>query len=427
MRAVKLLIFSLFVLFGVSVTATAKQVQINIAVGATGNEYKATQMQAEKYMKANPNVKINVIQTVTSTDERLAYYLQQIEAKTGETDIFSIDIAWIGDIQSSLVDLKKYGIDKIVDEMFPIGAEAGYADGRLVAAPWFSDTALLYYRTDLLKKYNLKVPETWMDLVKASYKIQTGERAAGNKDFVGYVWQGKNYEGLTCNALEWLASNNAGTIVSSDKKVTLYNPNTVKTLRMVKNWIGTISPKGVLTMEEEGSRAVFQSGNAAFMRNWPYAYVLGNQKSSPIKGKYDVSILPRGENGKSANTLGGWYLAINKYSKNPEAAADFIKFIDSPEMQRLRLNVSGQSPTIMSVYDDELLKKQPQYKHIFEGLKHAVVRPSTVTAPRYNEVSKLFYRSVFEMLNGSKDVDSAVAETARQISKLTGFPQGSVE
>ena len=427
MRGCKVLLTGILVFtLGVSVLAAKnKRVNISIAVGATGKEYKVTKMQAEKYMELYPNVTVNVIQTPASTDERLAYYLQQIQAKSGGTDIFSIDIAWIGDIQKSLLDLKKYGVDKLVDKMFPIGVEAGYVDGRLVAAPWFSDTALLYYRTDLLKKYDLKVPKTWMELTKAAYKIQTGERKAGNEDFVGFVWQGNAYEGLTCNAIEWIASNDGGTIVSREKKVTVYNPNAVKAIRMVKNWIGSISPKGVLSMDEDKSRAVFQSGNAAFMRNWPYAYVLGNQKDSPIKNKFNITILPKGENGESANCLGGWYLAINKYSDNPEVAADFIKFIDSPEMQKLRLDIAGQSPTIMSVYDEKLLKEKPHYKVIFEGLKHAVVRPSTVTAPHYNEVSKTFFRAVYQSLNGSKDVDSAIAEAAKQISKITGFPQGN--
>jgi trehalose/maltose transport system substrate-binding protein len=423
MKEIKLLFCGcLIMLLGVCAYAKKDKMTITIAVGSLGKEYKVTKIQAEGFMKLHPDVRVNVVQIPSSTDEKLAYYLQQIEAKSSETDVFSIDIAWIGDIQKNLVDLKKYGVDKIVDKMFPIGAAAGNIDGRLVAAPWFSDTALLYYRTDMLKKYNLKVPKTWMELTKAAYTIQKGEREAGNRDFVGYVWQGNAYEGLTCNALEWIASNNGGTIVDNDKKVTLNNPNALNAIRMAKNWIGTISPKGVLAMDEEKSRAVFQSGNAAFMRNWPYAYVLGNQKGSTIKGKFDVSILPKGENGESKNCLGGWYLAINKYSKNPEMAAEFIKFIDNADMQKLRLDVAGQSPTIMSVYDDELLKKQPQYKYIFEGLKNAVARPSTVTAPYYNEVSKVFYKAVYEALNGSKDVDSAIAEAAKQISKITNFP-----
>ena len=397
--------------------------EITIAVGALGKEYKVTKMQAKDFMKENHDVKVNVIQIPSSTDEKLAYYLQQIEVKSGSVDIFSIDIAWIGDIQKSLVDLKKYELNKLVDQMFPIGAKVGYIDDRLVAIPWFSDTALMYYRSDLLKKYNVEVPKTWVELTKAAYKIQTAERAAGKKDFVGYVWQGNAYEGLTCNALEWIASSNGGTIVSKDKIVTLNNPNAINAIRLAKSWVGTISPKGVLSMDEEKSRAVFQSGNAAFMRNWPYAYVLGQQDDSKIKDKFNISILPSGENGQSQNCLGGWYLAINKYSKHPEIAAKLISYMNNPEMQKLRLTIAGQSPTIMSVYDKKLLKNQPQYNVIFEGLKHAVVRPSNVTAPNYNKISKQFFTSVYDVLNGEKDANSAIAEAAKTISKISGYPE----
>ena len=129
------------------------------------------------------------------------------------------------------------------------------------------------------------------------------------------------------------------------------------------------------------------------------------------------------ENGQSQNCLGGWYLAINKYSKHPEIAAKLISYMNNPEMQKLRLTIAGQSPTIMSVYDKKLLKDQPQYNVIFEGLKHAVVRPSNVTAPNYNKISKQFFTSVYDVLNGEKDANSAIAEAAKTISKISGYPE----
>ena len=61
------------------------------------------------------------------------------------------------------------------------------------------------------------------------------------------------------------------------------------------SWIGTIAPEGVLAYKEEESRGVWQLGNAVFMRNWPYAYALGNSGDSAIKGQFDVAPLPKGE------------------------------------------------------------------------------------------------------------------------------------
>ncbi|MGB7790095.1 MAG: extracellular solute-binding protein [Terrimicrobiaceae bacterium] len=78
--------------------------------------------------------------------------------------------------------------------------------------------------------------------------------------------------------------------VEPDKKVTINNPNAIKALETAKGWVGTIAPKGVVTYGEEEARNVWQAGNAAFMRNWPYAYTLGNDPKSPIAGKFDITV-----------------------------------------------------------------------------------------------------------------------------------------
>src|SRR5207245_6018597 len=147
--------------------------------------------------------------------------------------------------------------------------------GKLVAMPYFSDFGMLYYRTDLLQKYSLaKPPTTWDELAMQAQKIVDGEKAA-NPTFAGFVFQGKSYEGLTCDALEWIASSGGGTIVdTSTNKVTVNNPQAVAILNTDKGWIGTIVPRGVTSSGEEDARSTFRAGNAAFMRNWPYAYAL---------------------------------------------------------------------------------------------------------------------------------------------------------
>ena len=166
------------------------------------------------------------------------------------------------------------------------------------------------------------------------------ERAEGAADIWGFVWQGNAYEGLTCNALEWIKSNGGGQIIEPDGTITVNNAKAVAALEMAASWVGTISPPGVLSYTEEESRGVWQTGNAVFMRNWPYAYALGNGDDSPIKGKFDVAPLPSGGgDNTSAATLGGWNLAVSKFSPNPEAATALAMYMAStgdPEAARAR-------------------------------------------------------------------------------------------
>jgi len=143
-------------------------------------------------------------------------------------------------------------------------------------------------------------------------KIQDGERAAGKPDFQGFVFEGKAGESLTCNALEWIYSYGGGSVIEPDKKVTINNPNAIKALDAAHSWIGTISPVEVNTYTEEEARNIWQAGNAAFMRNWPYAYALGADPKSAVSGKFDVTVLPKGgDNGNNAACLGGHQLMIS--------------------------------------------------------------------------------------------------------------------
>jgi trehalose/maltose transport system substrate-binding protein len=216
-------------------------------------------------------------------------------------------------------------------DFFPRIIENNTVDGRLIGIPFFTDAGLLYYRTDLLEKYGYqKPPNTWEELTEQAQKIQEGKRKAGKPDFWGFVWQGNSYEGLTCDGLEWKDNFGGGTIIERDGRVSIDNPNALKALELAKSWVGTISPRGVTNYKEEESRNVWQSGNAAFMRNWPHCYAPGENKDSSISGKFPVTVLPKGSStGKHAATLGGWQLMVSEYSKNPAVAADLVRYLTS--------------------------------------------------------------------------------------------------
>src|SRR5262249_44851373 len=151
--------------------------------------------------------------------------------------------------------------------------------------PWFIDAGVLYFRKDLLQKYGETPPRTWLELTRIAEKIQTAERKAGNSRFWGFVFQGRAYEGLTCNALEWIQSWGGGGIVGESGKITVENPQVAKALELATSWIDRITPRGVLNYTEEEARGVFQSGDAVFLRNWPYVWKLANAEDSPIREK----------------------------------------------------------------------------------------------------------------------------------------------
>ncbi len=394
---------------------------ITVAAGAVGMELELTRDLAEMYMAENEGVSVEVLDTPDMVEDRLGLYLQFFEAGSSEVDVFQIDVIWPGDLAEHFIDLNQYGAAEVAGDHFPAIVENNTVDGELVGIPWFTDAGLLYYRTDLLEKYDLDPPATWDDLEEAAQIIQDGERAE-NPDFWGFVWQGRAYEGLTCDALEWIASNDGGTIISPEGVITINNPNAIEIVDRAAGWVGTISPEGVTTMAEEESRAVWHAGNAAFMRNWPYAYATSQADDSAVKDLFDVSPLPAGRAGSGAATLGGWQLAVSKYSENPEVAADVALFMASYEGQKYRAVEGTFNPTIMDLYDDpEVLEAAPFFGALYDVFINAVARPSTVTAPQYSAVSELFYNAVYGVLIGETSAADAFEELELDLMDLTGF------
>lgn len=419
----KTIIASAAMALALGMSAFAAKKTVTVASGAVGQELEILKKVSAEYMKDHPDVEIKVWDTPDSASDRLGLYLQFLEAKSDKVDVYQIDVIWPGDLAEHLVDLYQYGARDAVKGHFKAIVENNTVDGKLVAMPWFTDAGLLYYRKDLLEKYGLAVPETWEELTAAAQTIQDGEREAGNPDFVGYVWQGDAYEGLTCDALEWIASYNGGTIVSPDKVITLDNDNAKKAIKMAASWVGTISPAGVIAMQEESARAIWQGGNSAFMRNWPYAYSLGNADNSVIKGKFGVSPLPKGgKDGRHAAALGGWNLAVSKYSADPQVAADVALYLTGAKVQKIRAVEGSYNPTIKALYKDkDVLAASPFFGELYDVFTSAVPRPSTQTAPNYAKVSQAFYQGVYSVLNNEESADAALADVSDDIQEITDY------
>ena len=365
--------------------------------------------------------KVTMVPMPASTTDQFAQYRLWLAAGATDIDVYATDVIWAPQLADHFVDLTEVAKD-IIPTHFTSIIESQTVNGKLVAMPFFTDAPALYYRKDLLEKYGVSVPKTWDELTVAAQTIQDGERAAGKADFWGYVWQGNAYEGLTCDALEWVKSHDGGQIIEPDGTVSINNPNAVKALETAKAWVGTISPEGVLAYQEEEARGVWQTGNAAFMRNWPYAYGLGNGDDSAVKGVFDVATLPVGKEGDpSAATLGGWNVAVSKYSLHQDAAISLALYLGGPEAQKIHALRAGNLPTIMALYDDAEIAAAkpiiPLWKNVF---LNAVPRPSAPTLGAYSEVSSKFFTAVHATLSGNGSAADNLAALEADLNDLKG-------
>ncbi len=397
---------------------------LTISCGSNALDVEYCGKFAEEWGKQNGHT-VKMYSPPASTTDNLALLRQQFAAKSADLDVIMIDVVWPGVIKDHLVDLKKYSKGAEARH-FPAIVANNTVGGKLLGMPWFTDAGLLFYRKDLVAKYGLKTPQTWDELGAAAKKIQDGERAAGAADFQGFVFQAKAYEGLTCNALEWVASYGGGEIVDAKGNITINNPAAAKALDAAASWVGTIAPGGVLNYAEEDGRGVWQNGKAAFMRNWPYAWALGQAADSPIKGKIGVAALPAGTGAgaKKAATLGGWQLAVSKYSKNIDAAANLAMYLASPEVQKKRAVGGSYNPTIPELYKDkDVLAANPFMGELLDVFTNAVARPATVTGLKYPEVSQAFWDATHDVLSKKSSGADAVKKLEGKLKqvKRTGW------
>ncbi|PWS38808.1 ABC transporter substrate-binding protein [Falsiroseomonas bella] len=393
------------------------QVTISISCSALGIEARLCREGAEAWAQQSGN-EVRLVSTPNSGTERLALYQQLLAARSPDIDVFQVDVVWPGILANHLLDLSGR-ID--VAGHFEEVVRNNTVDGRLVAIPWFVNAGLLYYRRDLLEAAGRDVPETWQALTETARAVMQAERERGNAQMWGHVFQGRAYEGLTVNGIEWLASHAAGRIVEPDGKVSVDNPRAAQALALARSWIEAITPLGVLNYAEEESRGVFQSGNAVFMRNWPYAWPLLNAEDSPVRGKVGVAVLPRGDvpGGVHAAGLGGEQLAVSRYTKHPDEAVDLVRYLTSPAEQKRRAIAGGFTPSIVALYEDEeLLAPNPFFRDLVPTLRSAVARPSGVTGARYNRVSAEFAAAVHKALAGQAEPAEALADLARSLQRI---------
>ncbi|MCW5662580.1 MAG: ABC transporter substrate-binding protein [Piscinibacter sp.] len=399
--------------------AACQAATITISCGSNAADLEFCGKFAEEWGKKNGH-EVKMYTPPASTTDNLALLRQQFAAKSSDVDVIMIDVIWPGVIKDHLVDLKKYS-KGVESTHFPAIVTNNTVDGKLLGMPWFTDAGLLFYRKDLLEKYGVKPPQTWDELAAGAKKIMDGERAAGSADFQGFVFQAKAYEGLTCDALEWVHSFGGGEIVDKAGNITINNPQAAKALDTAASWIGTIAPGGVLNYGEEDARGVWQNGKAAFMRNWPYAWSLGQAADSPIKGKIGVAALPAGTGpgAKKAATLGGWQLAVNKYSKNVDAAAALVMYMTSAEIQKKRAVGGSYNPTIPALYKDaDILKANPFMGELLDVFTNAVARPSTATGLKYPEVSQTFWDATHEVLSKKSKGADAVKKMETKLKQV---------
>ncbi|GHF32044.1 multiple sugar transport system substrate-binding protein [Deinococcus metalli] len=367
----------------------------------------------ERFQTQNPNIRIK-IETGGATSEAQNQYLTTVLAARDSTlDIFLIDVVRTATFAAANwaepLDAYLPSKDTYLKAFLPGPISAASVNGKLYAMPAFTDAQFLYYRKDLLAKYNAKVPKTWDDLTATATKIQKGEGGS----MQGFNFQGAPIEGTVCNFLEllWTGGGNVSDVTSPAAKQGLgYLVDSVKS---------KLSPAASAEIKTDDSRQQFQAGNVAFGLNWSYAWAhfQGNSpQPTKVKGDVGVAALPAfGKNG-TATCTGGWEWGVNAFSKNKAAAVKLLQYMASSDVQKEMAVKGAYLPVRKSLYNDSaVLAANPHFGALYSIVTKARPRPVT---PNYPRVSEIIRNNVSAAVAGSKTVDAALGDMKRDLDPL---------
>jgi trehalose/maltose transport system substrate-binding protein len=378
------------------------------------------------FEKRNPGVRM--IQEIGPHSSTQFHDLvsQKLKNRDSEMDVFVMDVVWPAEFASAgwALPLDRYFPEAEQNKFLAAPLLANRYRGHVYGVPLFVDAGLLYYRKDLLAKYNFAPPRSWPELVDQAKTIVAREK---DPLLSGFSGQFKQYEGLVCDMMEYILSN-GGALWDEKRLVSaLQQPQAVEAVRFVRDKIiGEISNRGVLAYQEPESLALFTQGNAVFHRNWPYAWKIANDPElSKVAGKVAMATLPGFPGHHGVATLGGWQMGVSRFSKKPDLAWRFVDFMTSPEMQKRIALVTGRPPTRAALYDDpELRQKIPKLPSLLENFKQAVPRPTTPVYVPLSNIMQRYFSSALALPD--TNIAERAALAARDMDRVLDLLRGAV-
>jgi multiple sugar transport system substrate-binding protein len=392
-----------------TITFASAQFFAKSTIGQMVNEYNNSQKLV--------HVQFQELPTPSQSTEVHQQLVQSLSRRDGSLDVFTGDIIWISEFAAA-------GWSAMLDGYFPASTRAQYFpgvidactyQGHLHSLPWYLDAGMLYYRKDLLGAAGIGAPASWAELVTAAQKLTKSGKVSD-----GFNWQAKQAEVLVCDLVEFIGSNGGSILAADGKTVTIAEPKAVEAVQFMADTFGQdkITPKAVLSWDEEPSRMPFTGGQAAFLRNWSYVWSDAQDTStSKVAGKVGVTKLPVFPGGTSTACLGGYQFGMNAASTKKSASIDFLTWMSSPATQLKWATQLGLAPSRPSVYDQPALAQSNPFmvslRNIFTG---GTPRPKT---PKYSQISLAIQAGVSTAL-ATGSVQSNLTSTKTQVEQIIG-------
>ncbi|MGF1539049.1 MAG: ABC transporter substrate-binding protein [Pleurocapsa sp.] len=413
-RFLILLLASVFLIhWGIIVVLAQQPITLRILMRA--DEAAQWQPLTQKFNQTHPDINLQVLEAPSDSDQVEGLYTTSFLLGNSPYDLVYMDIVWTPKFAAAgwLEDLSDRLSPEVREEYLAGDIQGGIYQGKLYRVPFRSDAGMLYYRHDLLEQAGYQPPETFSELIEISQKLQQQKLASW-----GYVWQGKQYEGLSAMFVEILKGSGAFWVNPETLEVGLDRPEAIEAVEFLRKTIATgVSPSGVTTYAEEETRRLFQNGQTVFLRNWPYVY--GAALDSPIAGQYSIKPMVHQEGKESGACLGGWGLGIAKSSKYKDAAWQVIEFFSSENSQREYVLATGYVPSREVLFNDpQIVAKYPHYPQLLSVVKSAALRPPIAQYAQASDILQRYLSSALTQKMTPQRAMKAAANETRRLLKL---------
>src|SRR5215207_5790018 len=375
----------------------------------------------DKFNKQNKGgIQATFRQMPAATDQYYDKLRTEFQAASGDISVIGVDVIWPKQFapQGWIIDLSDRFPTSEQKEFIPSTIEvASYEDG-IYAVPWVScpDAGLLYYRKDLLDESGISAPpETWDELKEMA--VQVSEEAGIQN---GFVFQGSNYEGGVCNALEYIWTH-GGDVLDENDNVVIDSPEAAAGLATYHDMIASgAAPQAVANWTETESSANFYNGDSVFIRYWPSLYGgFGDTATTKIKPEQvGIAPIPVDEPGNPTySCLGGWEMSIYANTEIEEDAWKFIEFMTSEESIKERVIIGGYDPSRKALYEDKEIAEATPVVALAKDvlLKNVKSRPVT---EYYGDMSLEMAEQFNSALKGDTSPEEAVKTLQKSLSQI---------
>lgn len=330
------------------------------------NEAPTFKALIKKFTDSHPNIKVTYVNVPFS--EAQEKFRTAAQGNSGAPDVLRSEVAWTPDFASQgyLSDLTAAIGD--TSDYLPIPLSSNQWEGKLYGIPQVTDAPALLYNKAYLQKAGVDVPSSWNEVTESAPKI----KAANSGLTAALFLQSGGYF-----SLPFIYSEGGDLLDVDQKKITINSPEAAKGVQDAVDLVKSGAAKTDTTSDSYNNMMkAFKDGKVAMIINGPWSIAdikTGKAFSEPTN--IGIATTPTGSSGKSGSPVGGHNYVIYSQTKVQDAAAEFIKYMDSAESQAFVSKQLGLLPTRKSAYDQPDVQGNPVVTAFKDVLEKATARP----------------------------------------------------